>query len=80
MARDSTPNTMLLARVAPCYHLMLLYIRGDIWRARSEARSNTLQIYLSPLESEELVFFCIFCVELVYFNEPSGGVCISPSK
>ena len=24
--------------------------------------------------------FCIFFVELVYFNEPSGGVCISPSK
>ena len=25
-------------------------------------------------------FFVLFCVEFVYFNEPSGGVCISPSK
>ena len=24
--------------------------------------------------------FCIFLVELVYFNQLSGGVCISPSK
>ena len=52
-ARDSTPNTTLLARVAPCYHLMLLYICGDMWRARSEARSNTPHTYLSPLESDQ---------------------------
>jgi hypothetical protein len=33
----------------------------------------------TAVAQRELVFF-VFFVELVYFNEPSGGVCISPSK
>ena len=50
---DATRPIRGRCRVRPCYHLLLLYICGDVWRAWIVARSNTPPIYHSPLESDQ---------------------------